>query len=227
MAIAYGLALNNDSTLAYGAGLFEEVSLSVPVITLVGAGMTVNLNDTFVDLGYSATDENDGDITNSVVVTGTVDTSTAGTYTLRYNVTNSVGNSATEVIRLVTVQDFWEYTPPQNRIYSIDSGRENLSRDPDSTLTYWFDMSALIGGQTIASVVVDPDSELTSLTVNCSGVNSKILTDNNGATYPIGSMIGFCLSNGVANAVYKVTIRYTLSGGDVDDKTFNVHMVES
>mgnify|MGYP000084289117 FL=1 len=37
------------------------------------------------------------------MITGNVNTAVAGTYTVRYNVTDSAGNAATEVTRTVTV----------------------------------------------------------------------------------------------------------------------------
>lgn len=224
MALNYGSALNTDNSIAYRPWLFDENQLVVPVITLVGSGVTVNLNDSYVEPGYSATDAVDGDLTGSVVVTGSVDTATAGVYTLRYNVTNSVGNSATEVIRLVTVIDFWETTPPQSRIVDMESGYRSVIRDPDSTLSYWLDMSDLVGGQTISSLTITNDA---GVTVNCTGINSVLKTDNNGTQYAIGTLIGLCISGGTSNGIYDVTARYTLSGGDIDDRTLRVHVIET
>ncbi|MDA9360291.1 DUF5011 domain-containing protein [Flavobacteriaceae bacterium] len=76
-----------------------------PVITLTGSS-TINLNvgDTFTDPGATATDDIDGNITSSISISGSVDTSTAGTYTLSYNVSDAAGNAATEVQRTITVQ---------------------------------------------------------------------------------------------------------------------------
>ncbi len=75
-----------------------------PVITLLGdAEMTLSLNDNFVDPGAEATDNLDGDISVNIIVTGSVDTSIAGTYTLLYNVSYSSGNPADEVTRTVNV----------------------------------------------------------------------------------------------------------------------------
>ena len=227
MAIAFGSSRNLNNSIAFGYAFVEIESFSVPVITLVGSGVTVNLNDSYVEQGYTATDDTDGDITNSVVVTGSVNTSVAGVYTLRYNVTNSVGNAATEVIRLVTVQSFWEYIPPQNRIVDMTSGTQHVKQDPDATLSYWLDMSGLIGDQTITAVDVDPDGLINDLTFNCAGLNSQTETDNLGATYSAGNLIGFCFSGGIANAIYRVVVRYTLSGGDVDDRTVVIHVIDT
>ena len=77
-----------------------------PVITLNGdAVIEIYMGSTFVDPGATAYDEEDGDITNSIQVSGSVDTNTHGTYVLAYNVTDSDGNSATVVVRTINVVD--------------------------------------------------------------------------------------------------------------------------
>lgn len=75
-----------------------------PVITLNGgASMTLNQGDSFTDPGAKASDNVDGDISSRIVVSGSVDTNTPGTYTLRYNVSDAAGNAANTVTRTVTV----------------------------------------------------------------------------------------------------------------------------
>ena len=78
-----------------------------PVITLNGEAIVVTeLGGTYNDAGATAIDNVDGDVSDKIVVGGdTVDASKAGTYTVTYNVTDAVGNKATEVIRTVTVSD--------------------------------------------------------------------------------------------------------------------------
>ena len=67
-----------------------------PVITLSGqANMTISIGSTYTEPGYTATDDVDGNITDNVTVSGTVDTSTTGTYTIHYDVSDSSGNAAT------------------------------------------------------------------------------------------------------------------------------------
>src|SRR3989344_2456615 len=75
-----------------------------PVITLTGES-TINLNfgDTYTEEGATATDDVDVSIT--VVISGTVDTSTAGVYTIHYNATDTAGNNATEVNRTINVSE--------------------------------------------------------------------------------------------------------------------------
>ncbi|UJF31794.1 immunoglobulin-like domain-containing protein [Paenibacillus hexagrammi] len=76
-----------------------------PVITLNGdAQVEVEYGASYQDAGAAAADEQDGDLTAHIVVTGTVNTSVPGVYTLHYNVTDAAGNAAEEVIRTVTVK---------------------------------------------------------------------------------------------------------------------------
>ncbi|MBU3969135.1 DUF5011 domain-containing protein, partial [Patescibacteria group bacterium] len=86
---------------------------SRPVITLTGSAViTITKGDAYTDAGATAEDIEDGNITSNIVKTGTVDTSASGTYTIRYNVTDSGGLIAIEVIRNVIVQD--PVVPPVN-----------------------------------------------------------------------------------------------------------------
>jgi hypothetical protein len=215
--------IDQSNALILDNAFFRDEITVVPDITLVGSAVTVNNGDTFTDPGYKATDDNDGDITNSVVVTGSVDTNTAGTYTLRYNVINSQNNAATEVIRLVTVTDFWEYTPPQNRI--LDINVRNIHQDGNAKSTYWLDMSDDIGDQAIVSFEIDPDGVLGDLGYTCVGYNTVVKTDNGGVSYPVGSLMGICVSGGTLFKKYAFTIRYTITGGDINDRTVNIHLV--
>lgn len=80
---------------------------TAPVISLVGDQVVeVALDGSYSDAGATATDDIDGTITGSIATTNNVDTSTAGTYTVTYNVSDDAGNSATAVIRTVIVAPF-------------------------------------------------------------------------------------------------------------------------
>ena len=77
---------------------------TAPVITLLGnASVSIEEGTTYNDAGATASDDVDGDITSDIVTTDPVDTSTPGTYTVRYNVQDAAGNDAVEVTRTVTV----------------------------------------------------------------------------------------------------------------------------
>ena len=76
-----------------------------PVITLTGSD-TIDLfvGGDYTEEGATAMDDVDDDISLNIVVSGdTVDTSVAGTYVVRYNVSDVAGNPALEVTRTVTV----------------------------------------------------------------------------------------------------------------------------
>ncbi|HDR3493844.1 TPA: DUF5011 domain-containing protein [Bacillus wiedmannii] len=76
-----------------------EPKLTVPV------GATINVSDQFDPMsGVSATDKEDGDITDKVTVDGKVDTSKPGTYELTYTAKDSKGHKVTAK-QTVTVKE--------------------------------------------------------------------------------------------------------------------------
>ena len=83
------------------------VDKTSPVITLKGeSSVTITVGDAYVDAGATATDDTDGDLTAMVVTTGDdFDSNVAGTYQVRYNVSDGAGNAATEVVRTVKVEE--------------------------------------------------------------------------------------------------------------------------
>ncbi len=67
-----------------------------PVITLTGGEITsVYLNEPYQELGYTATDNCDHDLTEKVRVSGNVDTSQLASYELTYEVVDEAGNKGT------------------------------------------------------------------------------------------------------------------------------------
>lgn len=77
---------------------------AIPVITLTGsASVEYEANDTYTELGATATDAEDGDISGDIVITGTLNMGSPGTYYKYYNVTDSDGNNAVEKARTVVV----------------------------------------------------------------------------------------------------------------------------
>ncbi|MFM1918895.1 MAG: hypothetical protein RLZZ303_529 [Candidatus Hydrogenedentota bacterium] len=76
-----------------------------PTISLVGS-QTVLLacGDTYTELGATAIDPAEGDITNRIQISGEVNTQSAGTYVITYGVTNAFEQTVS-VQRVVTVTD--------------------------------------------------------------------------------------------------------------------------
>jgi len=82
-----------------------EIDEEKPTIELSkGKLIYITTNSKYTEPGYKATDNCDGDLTSSVKVTGTVDTSRAGTYKISYSVIDKNGNE-TMVERSVVVQN--------------------------------------------------------------------------------------------------------------------------
>ena len=83
------------------------VTSSPPTITITGANpITVEKCTTYTELGATATDPADGDISGDIVIINSnVDPNTVGTYSVTYNVQNSKGVSAEEKVRVVNVVD--------------------------------------------------------------------------------------------------------------------------
>lgn len=90
------------------------IDATPPEINLNGdETMNLNVGDPYSEPGATAIDDMEGNLTVSIVIGGdTVDTSTAGTYVVTYNVSDSVGNAATQVIRTVIVSEPADTTPP-------------------------------------------------------------------------------------------------------------------
>lgn len=76
-----------------------------PKITLLGANpMKIQKGDVFRDPGFTAMDQENGNIFSSAIVSGdTVNTSMSGTYIRKYDVTDPQGASATQMIRVIHV----------------------------------------------------------------------------------------------------------------------------
>ncbi|MCB9140392.1 MAG: DUF5011 domain-containing protein [Caldilineaceae bacterium] len=83
-----------------------------PVITLTGPNpLELLVGSQYVEPGWTASDNVDGDLTNQVSVSGSVDTETAGSYTLSYSVADNAGNTG-NVTRQVNVVSASDTTPP-------------------------------------------------------------------------------------------------------------------
>jgi hypothetical protein len=99
-ALAAGAAVYlNDS--AGNLGLGDAIA---PLITLRGAAsIDVPSGEIYTDSGATATDNIDGDISASIVVSNPVNTAVVGAYTVTYNVQDFAGNAAVQVTRTVNV----------------------------------------------------------------------------------------------------------------------------
>ncbi|MDC0552063.1 DUF5011 domain-containing protein, partial [Flavobacteriaceae bacterium] len=94
-------ATDSSGNTTTATRIVNVVDTTTPVITLIGDNpMNIEVGGTFTDPGATATDNYDTEIT--VSVTGTVDNTTVGAYTLTYTATDSSDNSTT-VTRIVNI----------------------------------------------------------------------------------------------------------------------------
>jgi hypothetical protein len=102
--LAVGGTARNGVFLNDGRGALGPGDTAAPVIQLVGdSAVTLVVSDPYADAGASATDDIDGNVTGRIVTNNTVNTAVIGSYSVTYNVTDTSGNAATEVIRTVRV----------------------------------------------------------------------------------------------------------------------------
>ncbi len=114
------------------------VDTTAPAITLLGDNpMTLEVGTPYTEPGSIATDNYDGDITANVVVTGSVDHTTLGTYTLRYNVTDSSGNPAEEKTRTVSVVETRPFELLEVKIPAEGTIQLTWTSRPGATYTVW------------------------------------------------------------------------------------------
>jgi hypothetical protein len=195
----------NDVTLEVvdGAGLSDTQTFSIvfadttpPEITLIGPDtVTLTVGDTYVEEGATATDLTDGDISADIVIdSSAVDTGTAGTYTVTYNVSDAAGNPAAEVTRSVIVNDP-DTTPPvitlngsatvtltvgDTYVIVIDSSAVDTGTAGTYTVTYSVSDSSGNAAQATRTVtVIDPDTTPPVITLN----GSATVTLTVGGTY--------------------------------------------
>jgi ketopantoate hydroxymethyltransferase len=116
----------------------DVVDTTSPVITLLGDNpQTIERMDAYTELGATALDNYDGDISASIVIdNSSVDTNMVGSYNVSYYVEDSSGNNDT-VLRTVDVVDtiipsITVHTPQDNTTYTSDIKINAESNEPVS-----------------------------------------------------------------------------------------------
>ena len=104
--ITYNVSDTSGNVAVQVTRTVNVVDTTVPVITLIGtASVNISAGMAYVDAGATAFDNIDGNITANIIVTGSVNTATPGTYTMSYSVSDSAGNTATTITRTINVVD--------------------------------------------------------------------------------------------------------------------------
>jgi len=189
---------------------FGVSSGNPPYLVLNGpSDMSIDQNGTFVDPGATAYDECDLDINSRIVVTGAVDPTTLGDYTLTYDVTNYWDESAASVTRIVHV------IPPE----IIISPPHNMTAEAAAPtggvfVTYSISPSPAIGSISITVTLTDLRGT-TAQQVNVSSANQSQFTfsPSNNSELPLGDSI--------------ITIAATDNAGHATNAQFTVSVVDT
>ncbi|MBD3391282.1 MAG: DUF5011 domain-containing protein [Chitinivibrionales bacterium] len=129
-------AAGNTATKTRTVKVVEEQALDVtdPVITLKGDNpMTLTVDDTYTEPGATATDDVEGNLTVQIEISGTVNTSEEGSYTVTYTVSDAAGNTA-ERTRTVNVEDGQSQTGDTVALANSDQNT-NLTVDGSQSFT--------------------------------------------------------------------------------------------
>lgn len=154
---------------------------TAPVIILNGGNKFIYQGTTYTDLGASALDNIDDNITANIIATGLpIDTTTPGAYAIAYNVSDAAGNPAVQITRTVTVlpveqgQALIEENMTINtnapEILIGDNAPSSASINVPATITNAkLNISALVSGDTVKSAIIP-----SNLTINSDTIAGKV-----------------------------------------------------
>jgi len=133
-------AIDSSDNTNIATQLITVQDTTIPTIVLTGdVTQTIELGDTYTELGATASDNIDGDITNNIVInSSSLDLNTIGSYQITYDVSDSSNNAATQVIRTVNVIEAPLPEFPQYVSYKNDSDF-GFAVDDDTVLFYTTD----------------------------------------------------------------------------------------
>ncbi len=102
--IAYNAVDINGNNATWVIRTIQVITGSMPVITLNGSWvMTVAQGSTYIDLGATAMDNEDGNITINMTTSWSVNTNVLWIYTITYDITDKSWNRASTITRIVQV----------------------------------------------------------------------------------------------------------------------------
>jgi len=111
---------------------YSPEDTNAPIITLDGDILvSLDIGSSYTEAGAIAVDDVDGEV--AMIISGSVDTTIPGTYTITYTATDTAGNTATPVVRTVNVGDVT--TIPTFEPITTESGttQETVAPEPVST----------------------------------------------------------------------------------------------
>lgn len=143
--------------IVYSNFLFKKIRIVnvvddvAPVITLEGDEIIeLNLGNKYVEPGFNASDEIDGDITDKVEVIDGIDVNKVGSYKISYNIKDKSGNK-TKVIRTINIIDSLykdAYDKESNKLEGWYTGNTNDGKRPrEKEITYYKNRGAYFLGK--------------------------------------------------------------------------------
>lgn len=167
-----------------------------PLITLLGEEtVTVEALTAYEDAGANALDVVDGDVTWKIRVQSNVNTLALGDYTVTFDVTDSMGNDASQIVRTVQVRDT---TPPTitlrgDEVVTIPRGVPYVEMGADAVDAYDGELTNnLVSHGTVDTEIVG-DYEVTYSVSDSSGneaaaVTRRVVVRSN--TVPVVTLLG-------------------------------------
>ena len=200
---------------------FSELAINErPIITITGASsVSVSQHDSYMDEGATADDGEGNDITERIVTTNNVDTSTPGVYIVTYNVEDPQGGSADEGKREVTVIEA-NQTPTASLYISAGApgGEPVMSGDPDSIVYYLNGLGSDPDGDQIVSYSfysVPADSGTPTL-LNPGSLSTPLLGIGSGESLGAGvHEYGLVVNDGESDSSM-ATVTLTINGTPPD-----------
>lgn len=193
----------------------DTADTSAPTITLNGDNpVSLILGDTYTDAGATATDDVDGDLTSSIVVSGTVNNALAGTYTITYAVSDAAGNAAT-AHRTVYVKNAASYLNGGYSVVDVVTGKNAGTHNYNVTVSAHSSINNKLliynfGGWG-SSVYAEMMLSGSALTI--SSQNPPMMTDP-------GTVTGSGTSDSTSVTTINYNCIYTSGGSDAGNASF-------
>lgn len=174
-----------------------------PVITVLGTSpASLHVGDVFADAGATALDAVSGNVTASIVVTGSVNTAVAGTYILTYEAQDALGNTsqATRTVVVSVVVNDDDGASLSEEQASPNSGDANNDGTPDGDQKA---VTSFVNPVTNTYAVLENTSNCQNTNVSQQDVQAIAQLDSN-YRYPAGLM-NFTLVCGAPGVTARVT----------------------
>ena len=213
--VTYNVSDSNSNAAVQVTRIVSVVDTTVPLITLTGEPtVTTEVGATYTDPGATATDNYDPALT--VVVGGdTVDTTTLGTYTVTYNVSDSNSNAAVQVTRIVSVVDTTVpvITLTGEPTVTIEVGATYTEQGATATDNYDSALTVVVGGDAVNTAIVDTYT----VTYNVSDSNGNAAVQVTITVSVVDTTVPVITLTGEPTVTIEVGATYTEQGATATD----------